>query len=113
MKKHVEERIEITGDQRGIYGRLKAVENGGVRLVISRGGRAEAALVSFEDFLRLEKLDAQEEREDYTTKTSELRNAFEAVGLVVSVPSGREPWRGNPIKTDGPPISDQIIADRR
>src|SRR5215472_5817188 len=83
---------------------LNRVSYRGERIIVERHGKPVAALVSVEDLSRLEALDTAAPDEE-----------MEEAGLVIRWPSG-EPVplsERNPIEIEGPPLSEQIIAERR
>src|SRR4051812_29329849 len=93
----------------------------GERIVVEQRGKPVAALVSIEDLRRLEQLDPHPVEQvlpaghGEAAKEAQYRRAMEEAGLIVQYPSGepvpREAYQ--PIEIEGPPLSEQIIADRR
>ena len=110
-------RIELSDAQARLAEYLDQAARTGERIVVEREGRTVAALVSVEDLARLE---TNEPAAGGTPGLSPEQAAFrwrmQEAGLVVRWSSGqpvplseREP----PIQIEGPPLSEQIIADRR
>ncbi len=86
------------------------------RIVVERHGRPVAALVSLEDLRRLEALDAEQPAtEDYATRERNFRRRLAEAGVVVHWPEGSPvpPHERRRIRVEGPPISEQIIEERR
>jgi prevent-host-death family protein len=86
----------------------------GERFLVERHGKSAAALVSVEDLRRLEAWDAGARDTDLARQAA-FRRALEEAGVVVQWPSGPpvSPDERAPLEVPGPPISEQIIADRR
>ena len=95
---------------------LNRVSYRGERIIVERHGKPVAALVSVEDLSRLEALDtAAPDEESEEAREARFRQLMEEAGLVIRWPSG-EPVplsERNPIEIEGPPLSEQIIAERR
>jgi prevent-host-death family protein len=95
---------------------LNRVAYGGERIVVERHGKPIAALVSVEDLRRLEALtpppsdEATDEERD-----ARFRESLKKAGIVVRWPTGKPISRQerHPITFEGPPLSEDIIADRR
>ena len=86
----------------------------GERFLIERRGKPMAALVSIEDLQRLEaweaaQLDAEPARQ------AAFRRSLEEAGVTVQWSSGPpvDPADRVLVEAPGPPVSEQIIADRR
>lgn len=154
MERH---EIYVTGYERGIYGYLRKVTQGYLRLVIrSAWPQPKAALIAHSDLEMLERfeeiaalarqaqlrpefrdalakegieaqalelvwrpvpeLQALRKRTDRAAGEAMLRGALEQLGAVISSPSGepvdlRDRW--NLVDAGEPPLSEQIIAERR
>jgi prevent-host-death family protein len=87
---------------------------GGERIIVERDGKPIAAVVSAEDLQRLENgdaasLDTEEARE------ARFRQLLKAAGIVVHFPTGEllTPEERRLIRIEGPPLSEQIIEDRK
>ena len=93
----------------------RAAQQGERILVVDRG-KPVAALVSVEDLRRLEgETEAALDPDTDPTRRAEYRRRMEAAGLVVGWPTG-EPVplsERHPIAIEGPPVSEQILAERR
>ena len=92
---------------------LKRTTSQGERFVVELRGQPAAALVSIEDLQRLEGWDAG--AQDNATRAARFRLALRESGLTVHWPSG-EPVSAaerTRLQIAGPPLSEQIIADRR
>ncbi len=91
----------------------------GERFLIERHGRPVAALVSVSDFEHLEGRSPAEQPEELesTVTDEEVRRLVKkaAATLVIRMPSGPPVERSerHPIRIPGPPLSEDIIADRR
>ena len=99
----------------------------GERIIVERDGKPIAAVVSAEDLQRLESEDVSAENLQHlepgdiaALDTEEAREArfrqlLKAAGIVVHFPEGPpvDPNDRHPIHIDGPPLSEQIIADRK
>lgn len=98
---------------------LSRVAYGGERFLIERHGRPVAALVSVSDFEHLEGRPPAEKPEELesTVTDEEVRRLVKqaAATLVIRMPSGPPVERSerHPIRIPGPPLSEDIIADRR
>jgi prevent-host-death family protein len=89
----------------------------GERILVERHGKPVAALVSLEDLSRLEGSIVAEVEDDDSeaSRQAAFRRAMEEAGAVTQWPSG-DPVplsEYRPLKIEGPPISDDIIRDRR
>lgn len=88
----------------------------GERIVVERDGEPVAALVSIDDLRRLEALDAPTSEEDsLEAREARFRRSMEEAGLITRWAAGPPvpPSERHPIKFEGPPLSEQLIADRR
>jgi|SRR6266542_4145895 len=88
----------------------------GERIVVERDGTPVAALVSMADLMRLEQLEqAAPGGGGDAARQQRYRRAMEEAGLVVQWPTGAPVPLSERrlIEVAGPPISEQIIADRR
>lgn len=112
-------RIETHEAQEHFSEYLDRTASRGERILVERCGRPLAALVSVEDLIRLESLEqSAANRDAHTVQTAAetpLAQAMKAAGIVVQPPVGESvPLNERKIlRVAGPPISDQIIADRR
>jgi prevent-host-death family protein len=93
---------------------LKRTTSQGERFVVELRGQPAAALVSLEDLQRLEGLDAGA-GEISAAETAQFHRALKEFGVTIHWPSGEpvSPAERTPIQVAGPPLSEQIIADRR
>jgi prevent-host-death family protein len=97
---------------------LNRVAYRGERVLVEDHGKPVAALVSVEDLHRLEAMDALPTVGDEDTEVARqalFRRLAEESGAVNGWPSGeREPLNDFlPLELEGPPLSEQIIAERR
>lgn len=95
---------------------LNRVAYAGERVVVERHGKPVAALVSVDDLVRLEAMDAgQTEVGSEADREAEFRRLLTEEGLVLHWPEGPgvPPSERKPIKVEGQPVSEQIIAERR
>jgi prevent-host-death family protein len=95
---------------------LNRVAYGGERIVVERHSKPVAALVSVEDLQKLEELDRHHDDEATDEeKEARFRESLRKAGVVVHWPSGKPVPREERqlIRVEGPPLSDDIIADRR
>lgn len=88
----------------------------GERIVVERHGKPVGALVSVADLRRLEAAEVGErETDSETARRASFRQALAAAGVVVQwrtgAPGPLDAQR--PITVEGPPVSEQIIAERR
>lgn len=95
---------------------LNRVAYAGERVVVERHGKPLAALVSVDDLQRLEALDAGlTETSSEAEREAAFRRRLIESGLVLhwnegpGVPASER----KPIKIEGQPLSEQIIAERR
>lgn len=95
---------------------LNRVAYAGERVIVVRHGKPVAALVSVEDLHRLEALDTDvTEASSETEREGVFRRRLAEKGVVVHwtegppVPSSER----TPLKIEGQPLSEQIIAERR
>lgn len=88
----------------------------GERIVIARHGKPVAALVGLDDLRRLEAPDA-EGGENEEARKARFYRAMEEKGLIAQHPTGDRisvsELRRRLIRVEGPPVSEQIIAERR
>jgi prevent-host-death family protein len=93
---------------------LKRTTSQGERFVVELRGHPAAALVSIEDLQRLEGWDAVAQH-NVAAGGADFRRTLQETGVTVQWPSGSPvaPAERNPIEIAGPPLSEQIIADRR
>ena len=86
----------------------------GERFLIERRGKPVAALVSLEVLQRLEAWEAAQRDVD-AARQAAFRRALEDAGVAVQWSSAppMDPVDRALIEAPGPPISEQIIADRR
>jgi prevent-host-death family protein len=95
---------------------LNRVSYRGERIIVERHGKPVAALVSMEDLRRLEDLGAPSpEQESEEERQARFRRSMEEAGLVTRWSPGRPRplTERRPIVVEGPPLSEQIIGDRR
>ena len=95
---------------------LQRAASGRERFVAYHGGQPIAAVVSVEDVARLEALDAgRQEASASAERETAFRRALEEAGLLVQWPIGSHgPLHERVLLAiAGPPLSEQIIADRR
>lgn len=91
----------------------------GERILVERHGEPVAALVSIDDLRRLEAMDQAKveaaESEDKPAREIRFRQAMADAGITVRLPTGHpvSPNDRQPLRIQGPPLSEQIIADRR
>jgi hypothetical protein len=88
----------------------------GERVVIERHGKPVAALVSLADLRRLEELEPRRSgEEDDRERQARLRAELEKAGVTVRWPSGAavSAQERKPVRVQGEPVSEQIIAERR
>lgn len=151
------EQIDITGDERGIYGYVRRVASGAFRLIIRPRHGSSVALVKWGDLSKLETMEQLERLGDEAEKSPEFRAALEAegisaaalkklvtqsvddlvaieerarraardakfqaalerAGVSVTMPRGQPlgEWeRTAPLNIEGPPLSEEIITERR
>jgi prevent-host-death family protein len=93
---------------------LQQVAAGSQRILVEREGQPVAALVSAEDVHRLEAWDARSGAGAGDAQAL-LRRALNRAGLDVQWPSEHSvsSLERTPLTISGPPLSEQIIADRR
>jgi prevent-host-death family protein len=93
---------------------LRRTTSQGERFVVELRGQPAAALVSIEDLQRLEGWDAGAQ-DSAAAGVAHFRRALQEAGVTVHWPSGEpvSPTERTPIQIAGPPLSEQIIADRR
>src|SRR3954464_8472389 len=106
--------IEADDAQSHLAEFLKRTTSRGERFVVELRGHPAAALVSIEDLQRLEGWDAGA-GETTAAGTAHFRRALQESGVTVQWPSGRPvtPAERTPSEIADPPLSEQIIADRR
>jgi prevent-host-death family protein len=96
---------------------LNRVAYRGERILVERHGKPVAALVSVDDLRRLETIEASTvvEADDDSARQAHFRRLAEQAGLIKRWPSGERDPLGDfaPLELEGPPLSEQIIADRR
>jgi prevent-host-death family protein len=94
---------------------LNRVAYGGERIIVERHGKPVAALVSVEDLKKLESI-AQPSSESLSEEEREERffQIAKAAGLIIRRPTGKPVPRSERhlITVEGPPLSEQIVADR-
>ena len=78
---------------------------------MARAGKPLAAVVSVEDLERLESAEVPAEA-SVEEREALFRRRVEEAGLVVRWSTG-EPVTFKPLDLDGPPLSEEIIANRR
>ncbi len=95
---------------------LNRVAYAGERVVVERHGKPLAALVSVEDLDRLEALDTGvTEASSEAERQAVFRRRLAEKGVVVHWPEGPPvpPGERKPLRIEGQPVSEQIIAERR
>ncbi|MDP2935438.1 MAG: type II toxin-antitoxin system Phd/YefM family antitoxin [Dehalococcoidia bacterium] len=95
---------------------LNRVAYSGERVVVERHGKPVAALVSVDDLVRLEAMDAgQAETSGEAEREAIFRRRLAEKGVVVHWTEGPPvpPSERKPLKIEGQPLSEQIIAERR
>lgn len=95
---------------------LNRVAYRGERVLVERHGKPVAALVSVEDLHRLEAMDTPLEiGDDEASRQAHFRRMAEVSGAVNRWPSGERELLTDfsPLELEGPPLSEQIIAERR
>jgi prevent-host-death family protein len=105
-------KVEAQEAQQNLARYLEQAARKGERIIVESNGQPIAALVSVDDLRRLQELDLAEDDEEGEAR---FRRAAEAAGLVIRYPSGPPvlPSERKLIHVSGPPLSEQIIADRR
>jgi prevent-host-death family protein len=85
----------------------------GERILVENGDRPVAALVGPDDLRRLEEMDSSSEDEEIVHQRH-FRDLLASAGVAVTLPTrtGSPPATRRLISVEGPPLSEQIIADR-
>ncbi len=107
-------RIESSDAQDRLPELLDRTAQQGERFILERNGQPTAAVVALSDLERLESAEAS--RADRRVEERRLMQAAaERLGIVIHWPSGEDTASSDfkPIEIDGPPVSEDIIADRR
>jgi prevent-host-death family protein len=107
-------RISTQATKSRLAEHLRRAAAEGERFLIERRGKPVAALVSVEDLKRLEAWEAAQQDDD-PERQAAFRRALADMGVRVHWPSGTpvDPADRVLIEVPGPPLSEQIIADRR
>ncbi len=110
--------IHIQADEVGerLSELLNRAALGGERIIVERDGKPIAAVVSAEDLTRLETIEREgASEESLADREARFRKLLTEAGLVVHFPQGPpvDPSERHPIQIDGPPLSEQIIEDRK